>query len=449
MLEMVDITLKKIAQGGIYDHLGGGLTRYSVDEKWEIPHFEKMLYVNAQIIHNYLDHYQLTKQIDSLEVVKDIVRYVERDMTSTGGGFYSAEDADSEGHEGKFYVWSYAELQDALDSKELEFLKTHFSVTESGNFEGTNNLMVTNSEYWEPKRDPRWPVIRSKLMALRDQRIRPLLDDKQLTSWNGLMIGALARAGRVLGDQNPIKMAEKAVVALKGNLWKSGRLFRRYRDGQTDYDATLDDYAFLIDGLLELYQSNASWEILSWAIELQHQQDQSLTDANAGYFYTPKSQKNLIVRTKDYGDNALPSGNGVAIFNLVRLYHLTLNNEYKTMALASLTNLIDVVEKAPMAYAQSLLGYLYLTQDVFQLVSSRSMDTKALGQIEQSRPLMGLIAYADKKVPDTFLMSGKMADSEIYYLCRQGACQNPSKNLAELLVQLQTFHSGPQHTGSN
>jgi uncharacterized protein YyaL (SSP411 family) len=205
----------------------------------------------------------------------------------------------------------------------------------------------------------------------------------------------------------------------------------------------------LIDGLLELYQSNASWEILSWAIELQHQQGQILTDVNGGYFYTPKSQKNLIVRTKDYGDNALPSGNGVAIFNLVRLYHLTLNNEYKTMALASLTNLIDVVEKAPMAYAQSLLGYLYLTQDVFQLVSSRSMDTKALGQIEQSRPLMGLIAYADKKVPDTFLMSGKMADSEIYYLCRQGACQNPSKNLAELLVQLQTFHSGPQHTGSN
>lgn len=449
IVEMADLTLKKMAQGGVYDHLGGGFTRYSVDERWEIPHFEKMLYVNAQAIHNYLDHFQITRNTDSLNVVRDIVRYVERDMTSTGGGFYSAEDADSEGQEGRFYVWSYQELRSHLETSELEFLVRHFSLSMEGNFEGTTHFMIRDAEFWEPRSLPMWKVIQSKLLKVRDERVRPLLDDKQLTSWNGLMIGALARAGRVLGDQKIILLSQKAQAAVRLNLWKSGKLYRRYRDGQADFDATLDDYAFLIDGLIELYQSNASWEVLSWALELQELQNKQLEDSVGGYYFTQKDQQNLILRTKDYGDNAMPSGNGLSALNLIRLYFLTMNPKFKERARSTLSNLSPLVEKAPMAYSQSLLAYLWFQCDVFQFVSSHPLESESLAQIEAVRPLFGVIAYADTKAPYGYLMHGKSTQDKTYYLCRHGACDIPSKDLASIMLQLKSFQTGPVKAESN
>lgn len=440
MLEMAELTLKKMAQGGIYDHVGGGLTRYSVDERWEIPHFEKMLYVNAQAIHNYLDLYQSTQDGDALQVVQDIISYVERDMTSTGGGFFSAEDADSEGEEGKFYAWSYPELQQNLTAQELSFLEMHFGVSEVGNFEGKNNLVIRNARFWEPRQNLLWTQVRNKLFAIREQRIRPLLDDKQLTSWNGLMISALARAGRVLGQDRPIELASRAAASLKRNLWQNGRLFRRYRDGHVGFDATLDDYAFLIEGLLELYQASADEGHLLWAIELQELQENLLGDPLGGYYFTSEAEKNLIVRVKTFGDNALPNSNGVSLLNLVKLSHLTLQSKYREQAVQGLRCLEPLVSKAPLAFAQALQAYVWLTSDVQQFVCAELPTAAEWKTLETELSDLRVIAFSSSKVPSGFLSAGKDPQAGKYFLCQHGVCQAPAKNLGQILQQLKDSH---------
>lgn len=332
-------------RGGIYDHLGYGFARYSVDERWLVPHFEKMLYDNALLALAYLEAYQATGKEIYAQVAREIFTYVLRDMTDPEGGFYSAEDADSEGEEGKFYVWTPEEIQDVLGEADGELFVECYGVTPEGNFEGKNILNLLDVS-WETiatrkgmtlhELERKMSEAREKLFEVREKRVHPHKDDKVLTSWNGLMIAALARGGRVLGDERYTAAAEKAVSFIWRYLRREdGRLLARYRDGEAAYLAYVDDYAYLAWGLLELYEAGFDVSHLEKAIELTHQMlDLFADEEKGGLFFYGRDAEQLLTRPKEVYDGALPSGNSVAACNLIRLARMTgtLNGKAKQNA---------------------------------------------------------------------------------------------------------------------
>ncbi|HEX5035490.1 MAG TPA: thioredoxin domain-containing protein, partial [bacterium] len=263
-LDMVKLTLDKMARGGIYDHLGGGFARYSTDEKWLIPHFEKMLYDNAQLAAAYLEAYQATGDSMFREVARETLDYALRAMSHPDGGFYSAEDADSEGEEGKFYVWTFEELRSLLDPDAFDRLSRVYQVNPDGNFEYGHSVFWLAPEYgWAEKKEQVLAAAMAKLFQIREGRIHPHLDDKILTAWNGLMIRAMALGYQVLGDAKYLEIAHRAVAFLREKLWEKGKLLARYRDGEGRFAARLDDYAYLIQGLIDLYEADFRPETLA------------------------------------------------------------------------------------------------------------------------------------------------------------------------------------------
>lgn len=354
-LRMALTTLKAMASGGMYDHLGGGFHRYSVDGQWRVPHFEKMLYDQAQLAHSYLDAYQITHDEFFANIAVETLDYILREMTSPEGGFYSAEDADSEDPEnsgrkveGAFYVWKKSEIEKILTKKEAEIFSFHFSVHENGNvlsdpqreFRNKNILFNPYSIEHTAKHNAiavdeaaaLLSTAKMKLFNKRSQRPRPHLDDKILTSWNGLMIGALARASRVLQKEEYISAAIKAADFIYATLYNHQQqvLHRRYRDGDVKFEAHLDDYAFLASGLLYLYQATYSLQWLQWADQLMGKAIALFWDSAEGGFYdTSGKDPSVLVRTKEMYDGAEPTGNSVAAMNLLRLYYLTNNDLYK------------------------------------------------------------------------------------------------------------------------
>jgi hypothetical protein len=344
-LQMVEETLQAMRMGGIYDHVGFGFHRYSTDSQWLVPHFEKMLYDQALMAIAYTECFQATGKEEYATVACEILDYVLRDMTAPQGGFFSAEDADSEGEEGKFYLWTAEELKETLDSEEFKLLIRLFDVHESGNFEKGGNILRLRSsikdsatvlKISEPYLHERLELIRSKLLLAREKRLHPFKDDKILTDWNGLMIVALAKAAQALPGAKGAEYERAAIKAadfiLRDMRTTEGRLLHRYRE-EAGIAANLDDYAFLIWGLLDLYETVFDAKYLKAALQLNQIMMQHFWDKDqGGLFFSADDAEDLLLRRKEYYDGAIPSGNSIAMYNLLRLMHLTGQTELEERA---------------------------------------------------------------------------------------------------------------------
>jgi len=372
-LNMVDTTLKAMRQGGIFDHLGYGFHRYSTDRSWLVPHFEKMLYDQAMLIMALAETYEHTRDPLYAQVIEETAGYVFHDMTDVSGAFYSAEDADSEGVEGKFYVWTEQEIDKLLSPEEARLAKKVFGLTPEGNFKdeatgrrtGANILhlplpldQAAESLGIDPENlSSQLETVRSKLLTARNQRIRPLLDDKVLTDWNGLMIAALAQAGRILGNDEYTQAAKQSARFILESMYQDGRLLHRYRDGQAAIPGMLDDYAFFIHGLIELHTATAERQYLESALDLTRTCLHHFWDPhNGGFYLTPDDGEDLLTRPKEVTDGAIPSGNSVFLSNLLRLGQLTDNTELAQKANELITAFSGTVAEIPAGCTFFLCG---------------------------------------------------------------------------------------------
>ena len=355
---MVALTLTRMAEGGIYDHVGGGFSRYSVDDHWEIPHFEKMLYDNGQLLCLYSDGWRMTRDAHYLEVIEHTVDWVMREMRSPQGAFYSSLDADSEGEEGKFYVWQKEELRQLLNEQEYQLLEQRFRLGLTPNFEHAWHLHAIRSfseaagasGLTTEDAARVWESARGKLFAYRAKRIRPGRDDKILVSWNALMIQGLARVARVCGRQEWATAAHGAVDFIRTHLWREGKLLATSKDGKAHLNAYLDDHAFLLSALLDGLQAAFRKEDLDFAIDLAEALLSRFEDKETGgFFFTSHDHEPLIQRPKSAFDNATPSGNGIAALSLQRLGHLTGETRYLQAAEKTLRAFATVMGRNPAA----------------------------------------------------------------------------------------------------
>ncbi|ODM25866.1 thioredoxin [Clostridium sp. Bc-iso-3] len=434
-LNMVEKTLNSMYSGGIYDHIGFGFSRYSTDKKWLVPHFEKMLYDNALLAIAYLETYQATRDEKYADIAKQIFTYVLRDMTSPEGGFYSAEDADSEGEEGKFYVWSPDEIKEILGDSDGEKYCKYYNITEEGNFEGLNILNLINSTISDEDMEFA-ESCRQKLFEYREKRVHPHKDDKILTSWNGLMIAAMAIGGRVLGIEKYSLAAEKAAEFIFSRLVRSdGRLLARYRDGEAAFLAYVDDYAFLVWGLIELYETTYRPQYLKKALKLNNDLIKYFWDnEKGGLFIYGSDNEQLITRPKEIYDGATPSGNSVAVLNFLRLARLTGQQELEEKAHQMFSLFGSKVGSMPRGYAFFLTAMLFSqskTKEVV-LVGDSHKDTQNMLNIisEDFRPFTTSILYSEEHkdikelvpfIDNYTAVEGKTTA----YICENFTCQSP------------------------
>jgi len=386
ILGIITETCHKMAEGGMYDQLGGGFHRYSVDAKWLVPHFEKMLYDNALLSRLYLHVYQLTRDEFYRRVAEEILDYIVREMTDSSGGFYSSQDADSEGEEGKFFVWSQQEVTTALGQPEAAIFSDYYDVTELGNFESHNILHVKASveavalkHGVSPERAGE--VIqagRRKLFEIRESRVKPGRDEKILTAWNGLMLAGFAEASAILERADYGDVARANARFLLSQLKKDGLLLRTHKAGESKLNAYLEDYANLIHGLIALYESTGELEWLESALELADKMIEQFWDDEAGgFFFTGNSHERLIVRSKEWFDNATPSGNSVAALSLLRLSLLTANDDYRRRATTVLRLMADQVRRYPSAFGFTLTALdFYLSSPLEVAIVGNSSDSR-------------------------------------------------------------------------
>jgi len=397
-LSMAKNTLTAMRLGGIYDHIGFGFHRYSTDKEWLLPHFEKMLYDQALLAIANLEGYQVTGNPLFKQTAQEIFTYVLRDLTAPDGGFYSAEDADSEGVEGKFYVWTVKELQATLATEQFEIVKKIYNVGAEGNFHdeasgartGTNIFYLAEPMSGSNADSTNHEIIRKKLFAFREKRIHPYKDDKILTDWNGLMIGALAMGARTLNNTDYLKAATSSADFVLSNMRDNKkRLLHRYREGEAAVNGLLNDYAFLVWGLLELYEAGFDPQILKEAVALNEMMlDLFWDEKEGGFFFTPDHGELLLIRPKEIYDGALPSGNSIALSNLLRLERLTANKELALKANLTIQTFSGVLKENPSAYAQFLTSVYFAlspTNEVVIVGDIQAKDTKKmlsiLGQI--------------------------------------------------------------------
>jgi uncharacterized protein len=355
-LEMVELTLEKMAHGGMYDQMRGGFHRYSTDAFWLVPHFEKMLYDNALLARLYLHAYQLTKRELYRRITEETLDYVLREMTDPKGGFYSAQDADSEGEEGKFFIWTPDQIRAVLGDEEGDLFGGFFGVTEAGNFEGANILHIPQKAtlFAQGHGLPLEQLVsiiqegKKKLLEVREERVHPLRDDKVLSSWNGLMLRAFAEAAVALGRSDYLQAAINNAAFLLENMRPQGRLLRTYRDGQAKLLGYLEDYAGVADGLIALYEATFEPRWLNGAIELVNEMIELFWDEELGGFYdTGKDHESLVVRPRDVLDNAQPCGGSMASDVLLRLAVITGNDDYAAKGATPLRSLHQLMARAP------------------------------------------------------------------------------------------------------
>jgi uncharacterized protein len=329
----VDITLHHICEGGIYDHLGGGFSRYSVDERWLVPHFEKMLYDNAQLLELLAIAHQRTGKTLYRQRATETVAWLQREMMTAGGAFSASLDADSEGEEGKFYVWSLAEIIDTLGKDDGEFFARHYDATEGGNFEGHNILNRLNHQERSEADEARLTALREKLLAVRAKRIRPGLDDKVLADWNGMMIAALTNAGLIFGETAWLAIAAKAFDVVARSMTKADRLGHSWRDGQLKFPGLASDFAAMIRAALALYEATGRKPYLEQALSWQRALDRDYADAKTGtYYLTAADAEGLVIRPASTSDDATPNHNAVAAQNLIRLATLAGDDQWREKA---------------------------------------------------------------------------------------------------------------------
>ncbi|HSU56446.1 MAG TPA: thioredoxin domain-containing protein [Candidatus Dormibacteraeota bacterium] len=448
---MVLTTCDKMAAGGIHDQLGGGFARYSVDAEWLVPHFEKMLYDNAQLTQLYLDAHLISGQSHHAEVVRDILDYILRDMTHPEGGFYSAEDADSEGHEGKFYCWTRAELSNLLSAEEFNVATRYFGITEQGNFvdhshptplANQNVLSIVDPKISEQDK-PLLASAKQKMVAARSKRVRPHLDDKVLASWNGLMLGAMARASIVLGEDKYRAAADRNADFLLGKLWdaKTKTLYHRWRDGDRDNVQLLGAYAFLLSGMLDLYEATLEPKRLDFAVALADTMLARFYDsATGGFWQSPSGSQDLIMRVKEDYDGAEPSGNSVAILGLLKLGKITERKEFTAAAEKSLRLFSQRLQQTPEAVPYMLQAFDFSLEEPKRAVLAGAANPAELRKILQA---VHQVYQPNKVVLSTdgpvepFAKTLPAKDGPLLYLCTGNACQAPTsdpKQIKSLLL---------------
>ena len=454
-LTMLDLTLEKMARGGIYDQIAGGFHRYSTDAFWLVPHFEKMLYDNALLARLYLHSWLATGRALYRRITEETLDYVLREMTGEHGGFFSATDADSEGEEGKFFVWSPAEIEEALGAEDAALFNAFYGVSERGNFEGKNilNISVRASDFAERQGislASLLGVIRSgkeTLRIAREEREHPLLDDKTLASWNGLMLRAFAEAGAALERQDYLDAAERNAAFLLDTMRSEDRLLRSYREGQAKLPGFLEDYAFVADGLLSLYESTFESRWLDSAVELAKEMISRFWDEAEGCFYdTGTGHEELVIRPRDVFDNAQPCGGSVASDMLLRLSVVTGNEEYATKAIAPLRSLAELMGRAPAGtgrWIAALDFYLSTPKEVAVIGPQEDPSTVALlrevnGRYLPNRVVVGAADEAAASATGLPLLEGRgmVNGTPTAYVCENYACQLPVTDPEALAAQL-------------
>ena len=467
-LEMTARTLEKMAQGGIHDHIGGGFHRYSTDDRWFLPHFEKMLYDQAQLASSYLDAYQISGHPLFQEVARGIFDYVLRDMTGEEGGFYSAEDADSavshehpdEHVEGRFYVWTYQQIVELLGEVATPFSE-YYGVQKDGNverdvfgeFKKQNLLFIAAtpeqtagevSKSQEELKDV-FEKSREKLLKARERRPRPGLDDKVLTAWNGLMISSLARGYQVLQEEKYLRAAERAATLITEKLYdpKTGRLKRRYREGEAAIDGLVDDYAFFIQGLLDLYETSLDGRWLILAMELTETQNRLFWDSdNGGFYSTAGEDPSILIRMKEDYDGAEPSPNSIAVLNLLRLSQMTGNKTWREMAQRSIQTFERRLLATPHAMPQMMAAvnfYLDKPKQILIAGQRNSPDTMAILREVHKRFIPNKIlvladggpAHQRLNASLEILDSLRQVDGKATaYICEDYVCKLPTNDVA-------------------
>ncbi len=454
-LKMVEKTLQEMRLGGIFDHVGYGFHRYATDKEWLVPHFEKMLYDQAMLVMAYTEAFQITGKPEYKKTAEEILTYVQRDMTDAKGGFYSAEDADSEGEEGLFYIWTIQELQSIIGEEDTQFIQNIFNLTPEGNFKDEASGQFTGKNIFHLKTPisnskdlKQFSQIREKIFHVREKRIHPLKDDKILTDWNGLMIAAMAKAGVAFQDNVLIESAEKSAKFIFNNLMdKNGRLQKRYRKGKSGLDAHLDDYAFFVWGLLELYEATFKIEYLKNAIQLSDIMVSEFWNESSGGFYLGSDQtEKLIVRAMTGYDGAIPSGNSIAAMNLLKLTRITGEIKWAEMADKTFKVFSNEINRVPSGYTSMVTAFLFeydhpkeivvvgsgsdpATQDALTRMKSEYIPGKIL--LFKDTDLLSPILSPLAKWTATQEMIG---DKVTFYVCQDFACKIPTTDIKEALT---------------
>ena len=460
-LEIVEHTCRKMAQGGIYDQLGGGFHRYATDARWLVPHFEKMLYDNALLSSLYLHYYQVSHDPAARLVAEGILDYVVREMTSPAGGFYSTQDADSEGVEGKFFVWSKSEIAKLFGEGDAALFTAYYNVTEGGNFEGENILNVTRDlsavaashKVTEEQLTEALARARKVLFAAREKRVKPARDEKILTAWNGLMLAGFAEAAAILNRPDYLEVAKKNAQFILDNLRGDGLLLRTYKDGHAKLNAYLEDYAFFVNGLVTLFETSGELHWLEEAVNLTTTMiDEFWDDEDGGFFYTGRSHETLIVRSKDFFDNATPSGNSVAAEVLLRIGLLTDNADHQRRASTILRLMASTVQRYPSGFGRLLCALDFYvdtpkeialvgdvnkpeTQSLLDEIWSRYLPNKVVATVPPANTRAGDLVPLLRERPQ---IDGKAT----VYLCEHFACKNPTTDPKELASQLLPHRAG-------
>ncbi|MCH8203847.1 MAG: thioredoxin domain-containing protein [Candidatus Hydrogenedentes bacterium] len=464
-LRMATLTLDKMAQGGMYDHLGGGFARYSTDTQWLVPHFEKMLYDNAQLAQVYLEAYQVTKNPLYRRVVEETFEYILRDMRDERGGFFSAEDADSEGEEGKFYVWTRDEIAEHLGEEDGKIFAAYYNVQERGNFQSREEYHENQNILHTPRSEEavatglkmtvealreKMAQLKRTMLEVRSRRVRPGLDDKVLTSWNALMISAFAQGYRILGDERYRDAAVEASTFIVTDMKRDGKLLRTHRKGESRLPAYLDDYAYMIVALTEVYEATFDTAWLHEADALAKTMIEEFWDADdPGFYFTSGDHKNLLVRTKTSQDSAVPSGNSMAAYGLLRLAKFIDNADYYEKGRRVLEQNHRYLSEYPRAVPKMLAAadfLLYPPKEIALVGAGGSDDVQALldavyGAFVPNKivafldPASESAAAVEKDLPllaNKTLIQGKASA----YVCKDFACKLPVTSPEELLQQL-------------
>ncbi len=456
LLAAIELTLDKMACGGMYDQLGGGFHRYSVDERWLAPHFEKMLYDNALLARLYLDAWLVTNKPFYRQTVEEILDYVRREMTDANGGFYSTQDADSEGEEGKFFVWTPAEITALMGEEDAKLFCAFFDVTEAGNFEDHNILHVDEDFETVAQRLSVTPermqqaLMRGReiLFHEREKRIKPYRDEKMLTAWNGLMMRSFAEAAQVLGRADYLEVARRNAEFVLTNLRKDGRLLRTHRDGASKLNAYLEDYAYLADGLLALYE--ATFDV-RWFNEARQLADTMIAqfwdEQDGGFFFTSHDHETLISRTKDFYDNATPSGNSVAAHVLLRLNLFTGEARYRELADTIFALMKSMLDRAPSGF-----GHLLCALDT---AIGTPYEIAIVGQPEDEVTAELLMTISQRYLPNKVVAFAAPDDTAAFaaipllagrtthegqaqaYVCQNFTCAAPVRDAAALQALLE------------
>jgi uncharacterized protein len=449
--QMAHLTLEKMALGGIYDQLGGGFARYSVDAIWLVPHFEKMLYDNAQLVQRYTEGYAKTQKPLYKKVVEETLEFVQRELMSPEGSFYSALDADSEGEEGKFYVWSERDFNELL-GEDSALAERYFGVSSAGNFEGHTILERSYPEeairqqfnLTQGELISKISGIKTKLFEARAKRVRPGLDDKMLTSWNSLMLAAFADAGRVLKRQDYIDVAIRNANFIHKNLYAGGRLKHTYKNGEARIQGLLEDYAYFGLALVSLYRVTFDSQWLLLALELADTITKHFADTNGGFFSTADDAETLIVRPKNYFDSPMPSENAATAELLLTLSRYTDNRAWETLATNTLKTMTEAMRKQPNGFASLLCALeIVLTppreiavfgkreeaQEMLESIETHALPHAVVALIEEKNdPLVAKLPFLQGR--------GQIENKVTIYVCEAGACKLPVTTLEALQEQL-------------